>query len=351
LYTSPHLVRVEERIRLRGRDISRDDLARHLDSVRGAITSGLSRGTLGAHPSFFEVMTAAALLAFREARIDLAILEVGLGGRLDATNVVDPIVSVIVSIDFDHTDRLGTTIEAIAAEKAGIIRADRPLVSGVGRGAARAVLHDACARVGARWVDALEEARLDSGLRLALPGEHQIENARVAVVAANVVSSELGISLPAEAVRRGLIEVRWPGRLQWIDGDPPLLLDGAHNRAGADVLAAFLRAREGPAPVLLFAATQGKDVPAILAPLREVVSEVVLTRSRVERSADPTELAAVVRDAFERVDLVPDASEALQRARDRAKGRTFVLVAGSLYLVGEVLSILEGGSGPGPVSM
>ena len=196
LYTSPHLVRPGERIRLFGADISPRDLDRLLVQVRDACERGVATGALATQPSFFEVMTAAALLAFRDAAVDLAVLEVGLGGRLDATNATEPVVSTIVTVDLDHTAQLGDTLAAIAAEKAGIIRRSRALVSGVRQREALAVLRARCATMSATFIDARTAVGIEDGprgtyslrtpvaeyddLRLPLPGSHQRENARVA---------------------------------------------------------------------------------------------------------------------------------------------------------------------------
>jgi len=366
LYTSPHLVRPNERIRLAGADISTADLVRHLQAVRAAIQKALAAGALSAHPSFFEVLTATSFLAFREGAVDIAVLEVGLGGRLDATNVVDAAASVIVTVDLDHTDRLGSSLQEIAREKAGIVRQGRPLVSGVGQPEALAVLREACAHVGARLIEAGGSSELvDHGngafsvttgraryedLRSALPGRHQMGNARVAIVALEVLCAELGWSLPTGAVREGLAAVRWPGRLQWIRSTPPLLLDGAHNPAGARILSEHLRGLAAPRPVLVFAAMKDKDAAAILEILAGEVRAVVLTRPRVERACDPRSLDPLVRAGIPR-EVVPDSGMALDRARRLAGPEGLVLVAGSLYLVGEILADLEGGDVLGPVAM
>lgn len=366
LYTSPHLVRVVERIRVLGGDIATDDLGRHLWAIRRIVEAGVADGSLPAPPSFFETMTLAALLAFREAAVDVAVLEVGLGGRLDATNAVDAVVSVIVSIDLDHADRLGDTIEAIAGEKAGIVKPGRPLVSGVRQATAVTVLRDACGRAGSSFVDATTCARIGRGvggrfavetdsavyddLRLVLAGDHQVENARVAIVALEAIAESLGRAIPPAAVRAGLGAVRWPGRLQWFDGSPRVLLDGAHNPAGAETLAAYLRTHEGPRPVLLFAATAGKDVEGILAPLRGLVDAVVLTRPGVTRAADPDGLVLATRALAVPIEIRHEPREALELARRLAGDGRFVLVAGSLYLVGEILGLLEGRPAE-PISM
>jgi dihydrofolate synthase/folylpolyglutamate synthase len=354
-------------VRIAGRDLPQEDLGRHLGTVRLAIERLLADGALSAHPSFFEVMTAAALEAFREAGIEAAVLEVGLGGRLDATNAVEAAVSVIVTVDLDHTDRLGGTIAEIAAEKAGIVKRGRPLVTGVRQGEALEVLSRACRSTGSPMIEAVEAARIAeeasgtfaletaatrySGLSLPLPGRHQIENARVAVVALEAFGRASGSRLEPEAVRRGLRAMRWPGRLQWIEGTPPLLLDGAHNAAGAAALASYLRERGGERPVLLFGAMANKDARGILEPLAPLVRAAVVTRPPVDRSADPGGIARAAAGLPVAIETVADPAEALARARTLAPPGGFVLVAGSLYLVGAVLALLEGVDAPGPVAL
>jgi dihydrofolate synthase/folylpolyglutamate synthase len=370
LYTSPHLVRPNERIRIGGRDIDAAELDRTLDLVRAACERGLGSGALSAQPSFFEVMTAAAMTAFRAAGIDAAVLEVGLGGRLDATNAMDPIVSAIVTVDLDHVATLGGTLAAIAGEKAGIVRAGRVLVSGVAQPVALAVLRERCSASKATFLDAraavgFEErpggafvlrsasARYED-LRLPLAGAHQRDNARVAVATLEAIAAATGFAVDPAAVRRGLAAVRWPGRLQLVPGRPPVLLDGAHNPQGAEALAAELAVRSAagqPRPVLVFAAMKDKDIAGLIAPLLPHVAHVVATQPGVDRAVDPETLAATIRGAGAGAEPAPSPAEALARARELAGGDGLVLVAGSLYLVGAVLALLEGRDAPGPVPM
>lgn len=370
LYTSPHLVRPNERIRIGGDDVSDGDLAQLLGLLRATCESGLAEGRLTAHPSFFEVMTAAAMEAFRRAGVETAVFEVGLGGRLDATNAADPEVSVVVTVDHDHGAVLGATLGAIAGEKAGIARPGRPLVSGVVPGEANDVLRERAAATGALFVDARSAALLedDGGgrfqittdlrryprLTVPLEGDHQRENARVAIVAFERGADAIGLRVDPDAVARGFAAVRWPGRLQWIPGLPPLLLDGAHNAAGAAALARWLDARPGPKPVLLFAAMRDKDVDGILGPLASRAEAVVCTRPGLPRAAEPDELATAAARWNRCVSAAPDAPLGLEQARARAlrSGKDgYVLVAGSLYLVGEVLGLVTGTPGPGPVPL
>ncbi len=370
LFTSPHLVRPNERIRLGDEDITGIELERQLRRMRETIASAFERGALETHPSFFEVITATALQSFRDHEVQAALLEVGLGGRLDATNAVDSDLSIIVSVDLDHTKTLGPTLGHIAAEKAGIVRPGTPVISGVVRQQAISVLQRICRERGAPLIDAHLAVRLAGengsvislesdrnryeGIRLRLPGRHQIHNARVAVAAFERFAERVGLDPDPDAVRAGLSAVRWPGRLQWIrgaGGRGDLLLDGAHNPAGALTLATFLRGLSGPPPVVLFGAMNGKQFDAMIEPLGPLVQSVVITRPSVQRAADPDEVAGIIREYVDGVEVVSDPSRALDRARQLAGSKRFVLVTGSLYLVGEILGLLETQSVPGPVSM
>jgi dihydrofolate synthase / folylpolyglutamate synthase len=348
LTTSPHLVRPEERIRIDGRDVSEEELGALLERVRDACRRGLADGSLAAHPSFFEVITAVALLGFSDAKVDAAVLEVGLGGRLDATNATDPVASAIVSIDLDHVATLGGTLAAIAAEKVGIARAGRPLVSGVTQEEALSVIRARCREIGAILLAA---PPLPSGLVPPLPGAHQRGNAAVAVATLTAAAGALGLTVREVAVREGLASTRWPGRLQRIPGAPEILVDGAHNPAGSRALAEFLSGMRGPRPVLLFASMQDKDVEGLVSPLLPHVGAIVATAPRVARALPPEDLAARIAAAGGQAEAAATPKAALERARALAGPAGLVVVAGSLYLVGEVLAIVEGREARGPVAM
>ena len=355
-YTSPHLVRVNERIVVGGREITGRALEASVARVRGAAERLVRAGRIRHHPTFFEALTAAAFEHFRQAAVDVAVLEVGMGGRLDATNVAEPLASAIVSIDFDHQAYLGTTLAAIAREKAGVLRRGRTTVLGpLPREARRAIATRARA-VGARLVDARRGAvvrdrggALDlhtpgtryRGLR-PLPGAHQRDNLLVALRLVEVAKAA-GLTVNLRRAAEAVGTTRWPGRLQWVHGDPPLLLDGAHNPAGARALAMELRTL--PPFVLLFGVMADKDVEALAARLFPLAAAVVLTRPRVSRAASPAAIArragALGRGAERESD--PRAALALARRRAKALGPgTPVVVAGSLYLVGEVLALCKG---------
>jgi dihydrofolate synthase/folylpolyglutamate synthase len=370
LFTSPHLISPNERIRIAGTDITDAELHQRLAAMRKTIEAGIGEAGIEAHPSFFEVVTATALEAFRDHGLEAAVLEVGLGGRLDATNAVDTDVSVIVSIALDHTKTLGPTLAQIAREKGGIIKRGRPVVSGVVPQRAIDVLRRRAGELDAPWVEARVEARLVAedadgfslatrrarypALRPALPGRHQIDNARVALTAFELLLERLGRPPDPDAVREALGSIRWPGRLHRIeagDGRPAMLLDAAHNPEGMDTLIDHLEANPLPRPVLLFGATSGKPLQRLLEPLGAFAREAVVTCPPVRRGVDPAEVEAVALPYFDRVEVLEKTDVALARAQELARPDGAVLVTGSLYLVGEVLGLLEGRRRPGPVSM
>ncbi|MCG6926461.1 MAG: bifunctional folylpolyglutamate synthase/dihydrofolate synthase [Acidobacteria bacterium] len=354
-YTSPHLVRVNERLAVNGRDVTDHDFEIAVRSVRAAAERLVRRGTLAAHPTFFEALTAAAFVHFRRKRVEVAVLEVGLGARLDATNVADPIASAIVSVAFDHQVYLGRTLASIAKEKAGVVRRGRPTVVGPLTAAALRAVRTEARRSGARVVEATRGSRVvtrdDSdlvdvrtpgrsyeGVR-PFPGAHQHDNLLVAIRLLEEAEAA-GLDVDLDTVGPAISRARWPGRLEWIDGDPPLLLDGAHNPAGARALAAYLEGR-GPF-VLLLAAMNDKDVAGIARPLLRHAAEVVLTRPRLPRAMDPDELARRIGDGAVGARREPGVARALALARRLARARgTPVVVAGTLFLIGEVKGLLE----------
>jgi dihydrofolate synthase/folylpolyglutamate synthase len=368
-YTSPHLVRVNERITVDGRDITDRDFATAVRAVRDAAERLVRRGVLEAHPTFFEVLTAAAFSHFQRRGVDVAVLEVGLGGRLDATNVADPVASAIVSVDFDHEVYLGRTLAAIAGEKAGVMRAGRATVVGPLPGEARRAILAQARETGARVVQARRGARvarahapkprppsnrdgaterIDVRTPTAaypalrpLPGAHQRDNLLVAIRLLEE-ARRWGLPVDLRAVPGAVARTLWPGRLERVPGDPALVLDGAHNPAGARALAAHLDG--GPPFVLVFGAMADKDVPGLARELFPPARDIVLTRPRVSRAAAPDELARRAGRLAARARREPSVARALALARRLARGdgpRTVVVVAGSLYLVGAVKALLE----------
>jgi dihydrofolate synthase/folylpolyglutamate synthase len=338
-YTSPHLLRIEERFVIDGREVAPDRLERAAALVRRTAEALVASGALESLPTFFECTTAVAFVLFRDADVDLAVLEVGLGGRLDATNIVSPVAAAIVSIDLDHEAQLGNTIASVAAEKAGVIKPGIPVVCGPLPPDALAVIEDVCRQRGARLIRTDADGRLAAriaAIPLSLRGAHQQANAAVALRLLDLVDGDpkLALRVPPDAIRTGLSTAAWPGRLETFEVDRcRVLLDAAHNPAGARALAEYLRQTEPQRVTLVFGAMQDKAIRDMLLALAPAVASIVCTTASSPRAASADELAGVAAGIVPRVDAVPDPKEALRRAC--AGGRT-VVVAGSIFLIGPV---------------
>jgi dihydrofolate synthase/folylpolyglutamate synthase len=342
LFTSPHLVSFRERIQVNRQLISENELVRLVEEIQPL----LKQFPNGNHLTLFEVVTVMALKFFTEQKCDLVIWETGLGGRLDATNIVTPLVSVITNIAFDHTQWLGDMLEKIAAEKAGIIKPGISVVTATDELSALAVIEKIAQEKNAALKIVTAE-RLAGTLAPPLLGDHQKINAALALATVEVLQKQ--ISVPDEKIRAGLAAVDWPGRLQLVarTGGQKILLDGAHNVAGAEVLRAALELDfAGVRPLLIFGTLADKnwpDICRILAPLAEKFFTVPVASAR---TADARELAAAFHSANPAAEVVVAANflEALNASKDEP----FVVVTGSLYLVGEALERLglsPGGAG------
>jgi dihydrofolate synthase/folylpolyglutamate synthase len=354
-YTSPHLVRLEERFVIDGREVAMADLAAALRRVQEAVGDLMGRGVLGAPPTFFECATAAAFELFRRAAVELAVLEVGLGGRLDATNVVSPIATVITSIDFDHQVQLGSTLASIAAEKAGIIKPGVPLICGALPPEAEEVIERAADAAGAPLVRTRDVVRVTrgadgrlsfrsrgcelDGMILALPGRHQVDNATV-VLALLAQLDRLGVRVGPDAARAGLAEVSWPGRLEHVStAGGEILLDAAHNPAGALALASYLEEMGWTRVTLVFGAMRDKAIDAMLRALAPRVAHVICTTPGSPRAMAAADLAAIATVAAGwTVEIEADPSAALAAARRRGGP---IVVAGSIFLIGPLRDILR----------
>ncbi len=352
LYTSPHLTGIRERIRVGGSPIPAADFGRSIGTLRAAF-----RG-VDFNPTYFEWLTAMALVYFAARRVPLAILEVGLGGRLDATNIVPAKLSVITEIEKEHTEFLGTRLDAIAREKGGVIRRRAGAVIGVTSPAARRSLAAVAKRMQVRplWLD--REARWEitshtphgvrlnlstaresySGLRLGIPGRHQAHNAALAVLAAQELRLH-GFAIGRRHLRSGLSRARWPGRCDFRPGRPPFFLDGAHTPASARALETTLaelfplRSR-----ILVFGVLRGKRVARLADILFPGARIVVLVRPPEVRGEEPSEILRRIPPPLrDRCCAVRNVGEALRLARERAGGKDLVVVTGSLFLVGEAL--------------
>lgn len=375
LYTSPHLERVEERVRLDGVPVDGRVLGEAvLAAVAAEPDDEPGDPDAPSPPTYFEALTAAAFQVFRRTGVDLAVLEVGLGGRLDATNAADPVLSVIAPVSVEHRQWLGHTVEEVAREKAGVLRRGRPAVAWGGDPAVRRALLAASGEVGADlafaddevergavaprapepWgglrVDLATPVRRYPGLETALVGRHQVVNLALAVRAAERLGEAGWEGLDATAVHAGAAAVHWPGRLESARLPQPLpapfrasplsraVLDAAHNPAAAAALAAFLDAdAPGLAPVLVFGALEDKEVEGMLPPLARRASRVVLTRPPSERAREPGTLRGLVPEGVP-VEVEREPGAALERAFAAPQGARdhpdTLLVCGSIYLAG-----------------
>lgn len=357
-YTSPHLERIEERYVIAETPVAPDVLERAAATVRDCVERLVAAGTLPSMPTFFECATAIAFELFRGS-VDVAVVEVGLGGRLDATNVLTPVAAAITTIGFDHQDLLGDSLPDIAREKAGVIKPGITVVAGRLPADALAVVVDVCRRQQAHLVKAEEVRRtaaVDGGrtvvslstprtalrdVRLALAGRHQVDNAAVALCVMEALDRQ-GIGLDAAAMRAGLERPQWPGRLEhlsWRGAD--VLLDAAHNPEGAQALAAYLAETGWTGVALVIGIMADKDVDGIVAALAPYASRVICTRPPSPRAMPADALAALVRghvkDAVS-VESIADPAEAVERAA-ASDGR--IVVAGSIFLLGALHGILR----------
>ena len=366
-YTSPHLERIEERFVIGEREVATADLEETAADVQRAIEQligdGGGDGGLEALPTFFECATAMAFELFRRASVEIAVVEVGLGGRLDATNVITPMAAVITSIDLDHQDLLGETLESIAREKAGVIKPGIPVVVGPVAPGARAVIEATCLEQGARLVSAAERVSVATSLadtaggettvsleagdhrledvRLALRGRHQVDNAAVAFCLMTELLG-LGVRLDGSAMRAGLTNARWPGRLErlhWRGAE--VLIDAAHNPAGARALADYLRAIAWTDVTLVVGMMRDKDVAGMLSALLPCCSTLVCTTPPSPRALSAEALAALAAElpsAPSRIVAIADPPAAMTYACE-ADAR--VVAAGSIFLIGPLRGILR----------
>jgi dihydrofolate synthase/folylpolyglutamate synthase len=337
-YTSPHLQRIEERFVIDGREVAPAVLETAAARVREAVETLVATGKLESLPTFFECTTAIAFDLFREARADVAVLEVGLGGRLDSTNIVSPVAAAIVSIDFDHQAQLGTTLASIAFEKAGVIKRGIPVVCGPMPREALDVIAKVCADEHATLIRTDNDVDLASriaAMPIALPGEHQRANAGVALRLLEAIGrASPALRVDDEAIRAGLTRTAWPGRLEYFTHRRcRVLLDAAHNPAGARALASYLRHVGADEVTLVFGAMQDKAVREMLTALAPVVRSIVCATAPNARAMAADTLAALASEAGLDAEAVADPVEAVTRACETGR---LVVVAGSIFLIGPV---------------
>jgi dihydrofolate synthase / folylpolyglutamate synthase len=374
LYTSPHLVRINERIRINGAAIADDDFAGIHDLVDRTAERLVTENELPWHPSFFEMLTAIAFEYFAREKVEIGVLEVGMGGRLDATNVVDPRVSVITDISLDHQKFLGDTLSEIAREKAGIIRRNGVVVTLPQAPEANDVIGNTILDAGAKAVSAVQyvppvspnsaqyllpsmqdKARYVSRYPLQvmgkqievetpLVGRHQLRNLALAVAAAEELSRQGFAAITAASVERGILETRWPGRFQVLPATvdfPEVVFDVAHNPAGAWALRSTLSATYEERPLIfVFGAMRDKAVSEMAEILFPLADRVIATHADNPRAATPAEIREAAHRVAVEIDEAPDVPAALTKAHAAAGSRGLVVVTGSIYIVGDAMRAL-----------
>ncbi len=347
LYTSPHLNEFTERIRVNGKEIEKGEVAALAEWIRERIEEA------GIQPpfTFFDFTTAMALYYFSQKRVDLAVLEVGLGGRLDSTNVVDPLLSIITNVSKDHEAYLGRTILKIAGEKAGIIKKGRPLITAATQAQVLRLFSKTCREKGSRFFRVEKEFRYRLaedgefhyeglhrklwGLHLKLKGFHQVINATTALGAMEILE-ELGYSVSTDAMTEGLSEADWPGRLEMIHSSPKVVLDGAHNPAGALVLKEALEQTfQYQHLILLIGILKDKDFESMLHLLAPLADHIILTRPNHDRSASPSSLKRVLGKDGKSAEVIEDLKEAIEKGLSITGEKDLLCITGSLYTVGE----------------
>ena len=372
LYTSPHLVRINERIRVNGKGVTDDDFASLQGEVDQVAEKLVERAELPWHPSFFEMMTAIAFEHFVREKVEIAVLEVGMGGRLDATNVVEPRVSVIADISLDHQKFLGDTVGEIAREKVGIIRPGGAVVTLPQQPEANDVIGNTILDLGARAVNAVpyvppvspgstqylipstEKGKAGFVYRYPLQvlgqqilvdtplvGRHQLRNVALAVTTAVELNQQGFSGITAKSIERGVRETRWPGRFQVIAaraGWPEMVLDVAHNPAGAWALRSALSEQYEDRPLIfVFGAMRDKAISEMTEILFPLAERVIATRPENPRAASPEEIRQAAARTGTEIEVVDDPQRAVERARAQAGPNAAVVITGSIYLVGEVM--------------
>ena len=365
LYTSPYLEEFNERIKINNVNISDEDLAQSVSRVSDAISQMIEEGC--DHPTEFEIITACAFLYFRDRDVDFAVIEVGLGGRLDATNVCIPLVSAITSISMDHTEYLGDTLARIAFEKGGIIKNKRPVVLYQQSDEVESVISSICSErdselfitendkieyisegMSSQSVNLEVMGHFYSGIEISLPGRHQARNLAVALSVLRLLEISSDISqVDTEALYRSIRETRWPGRMEVIKTEPLTIIDGAHNPDGAAILSESVdRYLVGKKINLVFGMLRDKDILSVAKLLAVRADRIIITEPESPRAASSAEVHGIILEALRGEDVpditeIPDIEEAVRRAQSMAGDGEAVIYAGSLYMIGRVRSLLR----------
>ncbi|PID40329.1 MAG: bifunctional tetrahydrofolate synthase/dihydrofolate synthase [Proteobacteria bacterium] len=350
LYTSPHLIRFNERIRINGTPILDEDVVASWEAVKSVHPGDRE-------PTFFEYATAMAFHEFGRQGVDYAVIETGMGGRMDATNVVSPVVTVITNISLEHKNYLGDTIAQIAGEKAGIIKPSIPVVSGVNQKNAKAVIEQTAAersapvymrgrdfRVRRRTNGRFSYWGIDhkwTGMHTGLIGHHQVDNAALTLAACELLKQN-GIDLSRENIQAGLILNHWPGRIDVVSENPFVVLDGAHNIMAARRLRNYLEETLAGRRITMVAGIlDDKPFETILKDLLLPCTRLIVTQAKIDRSLPTETIEAAARPLISKIEIVPDVAEATRHAIATSAPEDAVCVAGSLYVVGEAKAMLE----------
>jgi len=352
LYTSPHLVRFNERIQINCRSISNANVLASYNAIKQAHHGDRE-------PTFFEFTTVMAFYEFARQKVEWAIIETGMGGRLDATNIIRPRVSIITNISLEHRDYLGDTLEQISAEKAGIIKPRTPVITGIRQKKALTVVENKAAEKSAPlflFGKDFKVRRNKSGtfsyqgiqanwkdLQTGLSGSHQVDNAALVLAACEILNQK-GAKLTLDHIKAGLIKNRWPGRLEIVSTSPRIILDGAHNFIAARNLARFLSANYDKRKVtMVIGILDDKPYRAMLNCLLPTANQVILTRARINRAMEPQKLEPIAKKIIPKVTIIPDVKQALEHAVKTSSPDDIICVAGSLYVVGEAKEALDKG--------
>lgn len=341
-YTSPHLVSFTERITVNEEEITEEEVAALTDHIRGRA----DRKCPGGFYTFFDFTTAMAFEYFRRKKVDIAVVETGLGGRLDSTNVIEPLVSIVTNVAFDHMKELGGTLTKIAGEKAGIIKKGVPVITGAGRRPFRVIEKVAGENASAVYALGRDFSFKKSGrkcmsyrgltrvlndITINLNGDHQLSNAALALCAVDVISG-LGYDVPEDRMRAALSSVVWQGRLEMVREKPLVILDGAHNASGVRALRRFLRTHyRDRRKVLVFGVMRDKQYRRMLESMSDCIDLAILTQPRTDRALDAAAMKTVTRNSV----VTTDTRSALEQARRFAGDKDLILVTGSFYTIGE----------------
>lgn len=358
LNTSPHLERINERFRINGEEISDEQFADTFTRIHAVIEELLAEGKLRAHPTYFECVTTLAFEVFARERVEFGVIEVGLGGRLDATNIITPVVSIITRIDFDHENFLGHSLTEIAGEKAGILKHGIPAVSAPQLPGAREVLRARATELHCPLLETAEAFRIDNETKAAggdfhaqvtelatraqfslapqLPGRFQLQNALNAVAAAHLLQQKQ-FRISNANIEAGVAEARWPGRLEKLQSRPDIYLDGAHNPGAARELAHFLEENfAGRRIILIYGAMRDKSVDEVTGLLFPQAAQVIFTQPNNPRSISAAQLAQMAGHHASHFSTIPNAEQAVDHALANAAPGDAIFITGSLYLVGQL---------------